>query len=785
MNRNTIRRWACLCATLIALTLASGASAQDNKRYDFDLAAQPLEQALEAFAEVTRRQVIANSTDLSGLQSNSVQGRFTAAEALEQLIAGAALRYSTLNGEDFALESVALAGGASPVSPYRLDEIIVRGELLTRSFLNTQTSVSVVTGAELDRGTDKDLFDTVDRLPNVNAQGGGFGFVIRGVADGGVGGGAAQAISVQIDGAAVPNGQALRTGALSTWDLEQVEVLRGPQSTQQGPNALAGAIVLRSQDPIFDNEFKVRADYGSFDETRLAAAVNIPLGEHWAFRFSAEDYSSDGDITNFWTGEDNASESLTTYRAKLRYQPDEALDMVLTYSSSENELGDQSIIDTMFPEERFANQLNSTIGETDFTTLRIDYDLGAQWSLASETGYLRSDYELFIGLQPEVPTNTPGGRTVDDTSTSQELKFLYDSGPARAVVGGYYQNFEKDLFFQAIIPDTSIFGLPPGSAVLGNTFDNETENYAVFGEIEFDLNDRWMLLGGLRYDNEQQDTVIANFSEFTPDPVGLSADPMPVAQDASYDAWLPKFGVVYSLTEDSTLGFTAQRAYRAGGAATDFQGTAYEYEPEYANNFELSYRSKLSGSSANLSANVFLTDYTDMQVGVPGDSGTFLDSRIENAGEATLWGFEVLFDIEPIDNLLMFANIGYTDTEFDEYIGGQGETPVDLSGNRFPQAPEWTGSVGGSYFWDQGFFVRLDANYTDSSFYTVNNVPEELNEPFTLVNAQFGYESRQGWTALVFGRNILDEQYLARKRADGFSSAGDSRVVGVSVTFSY
>lgn len=683
-------------------------------------------------------------------------------------------------GEESSIDAEDEAGDAK-----ELDVLVVRGELLERTLLETQTGVSIVTGQELDRSTDKDLFDTIDRLPNVNAQGGGFGFVIRGITDGGVGGGSAQAVSVQIDGASVPNGQALRTGSLSTWDLEQVEVLRGPQSTQQGPNALAGAIVLRSQDPIFQQEYKVRADYGSFNETRLAVAANLPLSDTWAFRFTAEDYDSDGDITNVFTGEDNAFESLTTYRAKLRFAPSEALDMVLTCTSSENELGDQSIIDTRFPAERLATQRNSTIGETDSTTLRVSYDFGNAWSLSSETGFLSSDYELFIPIQPANPANTPGGRTVDDTSISQELKLVFDYGNLQGVVGGYYQQFDKDLFFQAIIPDTSQFGLPPGSAIFGNTFDNEIQNLAVFGELEYDINERWSLIGGFRYDEEDQDISTTNFSEFTPDPFGLSANPAPVDLDASYSAFLPKVGAVYHFDSDMTLGFTAQRAYRAGGAASDFQGTAYEYDPEYADNFELSFRNQWLDGAASLSANLFLTDYTDMQVGVPGPSGTFLDSRIENAGEATLRGIEFLFDWRPTDQLSLFANMGYTDTEFDRYIGGFGDTPIDLSGNRFPQAPEITGSIGGRYDFEGGFYIDLNANYTDSSFYTVNNVPEELNEPFTLVNLQVGYQSRSGWSANFYGRNVLDEQYLARKRADGFSSAGDSRVVGISVTASF
>lgn len=774
--------------------LATGADAEslDNAdaRYDFSIPRQSLESALEQFSRITRRQVSVDSRLVENLSSDPVSGRLTAQDALAAITGNLGLEIVTIDDVDFALRASSEVSSAPLRSDFRyqqIEEIVVRGELLERSLQNTQTSVSVVRGDELDAAVDKDLFDLVDRLPGVSAQGGGFGFVIRGVADGGVGGGAtAQAISIQIDGATVPNGQALRTGSLSTWDLEQVEVLRGSQSTQQGPNSLAGAIVLRSKDPTFEHELKVRGDYGTFNESRLALAANLPLNEQWALRVSAEDFQSDGDIEARFSGQDNGTEFLKTYRAKLRFSPGGSFDAVLGYTRSSNRLGNQLILDDLFPERRLAQQLTTEEGDSDTVSLRAEYVVSETWSLLSETAYLRSDYLLNTPLQPEVPGNTPAFRTVDDTSLSQEFKLNYGGERLQGVVGVYYQRFEKDLEFEAIIPDTStIPGFPPGSAVFANTLDNEFENAAVFTEFEYGLADRWTVIAGLRYDNERQNNVTTNSSVFTPDPFGLSANPEPVDLDADYSAVLPKIGVVYDLGNDQSIGFTAQRAYRAGGSATDFQsGVQYEFDPEYSNNYELSYRSVLASKTLVLNANVFYTDYTDMQLSVPGPTNTFLDARIENAGEATLWGVELQADYQPTENLNLFAGIGYVDTEFDEYVGGTGTNVIDLSGNEFPQAPNLTGSAGGSYLFGNGFYAHIVVSHTDDTYYTVNNLPGELNEPFTLVNAQVGYE-RERWSANVYARNLFDEQYLSRKRIDGASTAGDSRVVGVSVTASF
>lgn len=770
---------------MLALTLTLPAQAQENGdvTFDFRLEAKPLSQALADFSRTTRRQVAADSDAIRGFDSNAVSGRMTAQAALEQMVAGKGVELVIVNGRSFALRI--REGEVSPneVRQGIHEEVYVYGQLLERSLQDTQTSVSIVTGEELDRSVDKDLFDVIDRIPGVNAEGGGFGFVIRGVPSGGVGGsGSGPTINVQIDGASVPNGQALRTGSLSTWDLEQVEVLRGPQSTQQGPSSLAGAIILRSKDPGFEQEFKLRGDYGSFNETRVAMAANLPVSDQWALRLTYEDYESDGDIENVFTGEDNAQEFLQTIRGKLRFKPHARFNAVFSYTRSENRQGNQSIDDRQFPARRVTNQLSYDEGKTDTIALLAEYVINENWRFRSETTHLQSDYELFIPIQALDPRNSPGGRTVDDTSTTQELKLLYNSGNLTGVFGAYYQRLEKDLFFEALVPDTTVFDFPPGSAVFGNTFDSEVDNFAIFGEAEYDFSSKWTFVAGLRVDSENQETATTQFSVFTPDPLGLSASGEAVDLDADYSALLPKASVIYHFNNAMSLSFTAQRAYRAGGAATDFTGSAYEFDPEYSNNYELALRSMLLDERAAFNANLYYTDYTDMQVGIPGPSGTFVDSTVENAGQATLWGIEILTELQVTDNLEVYANVGYADTEFDDYIGADATgAPADLSGNAFSQAPNWTGSVGGSYFFGNGFEADLSVNHTDESYYTVRNLAEELNKPFTLVNARLGYRSNGAWSAYLYTRNLFDKQYLSRKRTAGSSTAGDSRVIGISL----
>lgn len=759
------------------------AQADTNDLIHFSIAPKPLNAALNDFARATDWQLGFNAALTESVQAPGINGKYKPGQALDLLLKGSGLGYRFTGANTVTLVK-------NPAGIKLMQPVTVRGELLARARQDTQTSVSVVTGEELDRSTDKDLFDTVDRLPNINAQGGGYGFVIRGITDRGPGSaGTASAISVQIDGANVPNGQALRTGALSTWDLQQIEVLRGPQSTQQGPNALAGAIILRSKDPGFEQEFKARADYGSFNEQRIAAAVNLPVNDRLATRFSYEDYRSDGDIKSSFNAEEIGEERLETMRARLRYKPDRNLNVILGYLYSDNKLGNQGINERRFSKHRVNSQETNATGITNQLNLRINYRFNDQWSLYAQTSYLDSEYLLQNPLEPGNRLNSPAFRTVDDISLSQELKLQYQADALRAVAGGYYLETDKDLEFKAIIADASRFGrFPAGtSAILGNAFDAQVENYAVFSEAEYRLTSQWLLVAGLRYDWEQQNNVSINQSSFKPEPFpGFNRPPTTVKLDADYSALLPKIGVIYDWSDAISIGFTAQRGYRAGGSATAFVlRTPYEYDPEFTHNYELAFRSVWLNRRLTVNTNLFYTDYKDIQVNIPGPSGTFADATIENAARATLWGGELLSDFDVTPNLSLFANIGYTKTRFDDFILNINRKPTDVSGNEFSQAPRWTGSIGAGYYAGNGLQLEFDVNFTDKSYYTAANDPKELNSSFTLVNARISYHSNSFWQAQLYARNLFDRQYLARKRADGFSSAGDSRVIGISFSADY
>lgn len=180
-----------------------------------------------------------------------------------------------------------------------VEAVIVTGEKSSRTLQQTITSVAVTTAAKIERENIQTLYDVVNRTANMSETYGKTGFTIRGISNSNVSGGGTGGLStVYVDGAALPE-QAVFSGPLEMWDIAQVEVLRGPQSTLQGRNSLAGAVIIRSTDPTFDYGFRARATVASGDERSIAFAGGGPLvAEQMAFRLAAEKKDSDGFLYN-------------------------------------------------------------------------------------------------------------------------------------------------------------------------------------------------------------------------------------------------------------------------------------------------------------------------------------------------------------------------------------------------------------------------------------------------------------------------------------------------------
>jgi outer membrane receptor protein involved in Fe transport len=699
-----------------------------------------------------------------------------------------------------------------------LEAIVVTGEKLGRTQEQTATSVSITSGRQIEDYGDESLYDLMRRTANVSADGVD-GFSIRGISDEGAEGlsRGTPVISVYLDGVALdPTAQG--GNAVDSFDLEQVEILRGPQSTSQGRNALAGAVVATTRDPTDWWDALARVRVAERGTRQYAAAGGGPLGAGFAFRLAGDFSESDGDIVNVTRNDPEwAASKDELLRAKLAYKPAWAPDFstLLTLSDTRAEGGNYGQLESDEDGARRRStdnepRVNDT--RTRLASLRAEYAFVPAVVLSSITGYSRSELDRLNDVDQ---TEGDGGARMllqDGRNLTQELRLnLKGWGPLTGLIGLFASSFETGFdssFHDLAIPLSAVLPLPGTENVVArvdgrSVSDQDGRNLALFAEFDWRIVERLTLTAGLRYDRERRnlitDYVITRADYY---PLGNESLPplnlLPVLQaagvlpgtdgaesaDGDYGALLPKLGLRYALAPRYTAFVTYAEAYRAGGAEVSAcDSTLNSYDPEYTRNWETGLRTQpLPRLDVNL--NVYRVDWRDQQVLVPSDDG--LCSTTQNAARSTLHGGELESAWRPLSSLRLYASLGVSRTEFKDYRTAD----ADFTGNEFVQAPHFTGSLGGSWRSARGAFASASFSRGDGYWSTPDNDDRERGDARDLLDARLGWEFR-AVKAYLYGRNLLDEDYVRNRQrvTTGLGlleegtivTYGDRRLLGVQI----
>lgn len=755
-----------------------------------------------------------------------------------------------------------LAQDAGDVSP-EIEEVVVKGQKIERSLQETTASVAVYDEATIVEQNFTSIYDALNQTANVSGLSGDRGFSIRGLANGGASPGdqTSDVSAVYLDGAFVPNSLYFGDG-LNLWDVGAVEVFRGPQSTIQGRNALAGAIVARTVDPDLDGfGGRVQGSIGDYNTWRTSGAFSVPIIEgQVGLRLSADRRETDGFTDNPVLGRDDIdSRENTTLRGKLLIAPEwnDKLEIRLMGSLIDSDIGEDRVRLDRFPPDRISEQ--NTIDrdriEAEQFSGVIDYALSDELTFTSVTAYIESDRDVFFD-----PTNDASGpespsvsSTAQDTF-SQEFRLTMNSDRWSGLLGLYAFDSTTDFVNEgaagatvdtdAVFPPPELFAtvlfmttmptpeqilqagfvreqivtLAPSFEIFSSTATNDQiRNYAAFGEVTYDLSEKWSFTLGARYDRESIDQTV--FDTLTVPPIE-TGDPqidailaaiaeqftteIDLAADNDFEAFLPKFVANYRWTDDISTAFSVQRAYRAGGLSFNFfraqlpipgdgdptdqdvleaAGVVNSFDPEFTWNYELAFRSQWLDRRLTVNANAFYIDYQDQQINLQ-LSNNPLDRITENVGESRLFGaeLEVFAALSPA--LSLFANLGLTETEFTKSVVSINE--IDLNGNEFAAAPPVTAGFGGRYTHSSGMFLNVRARYADEAFTFVQNQSADdavKNDSFFVVDTLIGYEGNR-FTVELFANNLFDEEYVvqntfpdAQELAVG--RVGAPRLVGV------
>ena len=712
------------------------------------------------------------------------------------------------------------------------------GEKSRRPLQETFASVAVLTASDIARQNLTNLYELLDTIPNVAIDGNQTTFSIRGVDAFNVSGsGEGPLASVYLDGAAIPR-LALASGPLDVFDVAQVEVFRGPQSTIQGRNTLAGAVIINTADPTFGWTGKARLILRKESgETRAGLALGGPIiDDEIAFRVTGEASKTDGFMQNVTLGRHADRTASLALRGKILIQPAIAprLSVLAGILHDRHERGAfYGELDSPFAavdrvvtsDVQDVRSVDSRIG-----SVTARYEIGAQSTLISLSNFSRF---RFRSLADADRTATPDqlSRIDEPTRTfQQEVRFHFREPWMEGIIGAVYLRERRAYQFSATqslslsslgvpaqlqsigLPQTAIdevIALYGGTLPIQNSLSQPqlTQNHAAFTDLTVPLAGRTRLRLGLRYDREGQkrsatQTVVINRA--LPDPRSLAAPTLgpivsrlnaslqALAQGGNsggestqvvYDAWLPMVGVTHDLSKDVAVAGTVRRGYRAGGAGINQQrGESFSFRPEFTTNFELAVRSAWLDRHLTINANLFWTEWKNQQIAVQLTPGSLYDTQIVNAARSRLYGFEMESRARITDALDIYAGIGFTRANFKEFDLHRRAAAVSYQGKEFPRAPRWSISGGASFAHPRGPFANLGASYRSAYYQTVANQEARDIPGRATVNARIGWKGRF-LSASLSASNIFDvqksEQFFIDTDGRRRGALSEPRVLGL------
>jgi iron complex outermembrane receptor protein len=687
-------------------------------------------------------------------------------------------------------------------------------------------AISAFSAEQLDKAGITDLTDISRLAPDFTAVN-DVGFVrlsVRGVQSNANDEGGDQAMVFNIDGDYINRGNFINA---AMFDLERVEVLRGPQGTLYGRNATAGAVNVIARKPSLDGlDIAVSADVGDYSSQIYNGALNFTLGERVALRLAAMSAEHDGYNTHPNFTEATNSQDSEAYRLGALFKLTDAWSIYLAAEYSE---------EFLIPSYAAANANNppftadapvpGTCSSPGWQTVAV---FAPGFGCAPYgTDYVSSiDRDKYVNFAPWL-----GNRDQDSTAYRGSIEYGGDSVAAiyrfafRSSHWDGAQGLPNLMFYRAEDDDTTSHELrfsstatngffwqaglfyykdevngkgglhlpfgqqadPMGFGIYLNTFyrpDFDSESKAAFGQIEVPFADKFTAVLGARY---TQDDKSGTFYSFAGPPAfgtgGLDQlRPIeeanvvtPAESDHNESTWT--VGVNYQPNDDSLHYAKVSKGYKAGGF--DSVGT---YEPETNIAYELGSKNQFGKSLFNIAA--FYYDYKDLQASVLLD--TTRGGQIFNAGKAEIYGVEAEYEVRLTNNDTLRLSANYLSAEYKKFapleeavqcVGGctANTVPSDATGNTLPNAPEWILTLGYDHVWDVGAGTltgSVFSRYKDDYFNSVFNYQDSQQDAYTQTDVSLEYQTGKGnWSVLAYARNLEDERPM---NFMNFISAGPS-----------
>jgi len=682
----------------------------------------------------------------------------------------------------FSLAVSAQADDA-PAGAQVIDEIVVTADYRGRSVGEIPSSLSVLGADAVDELAVQHFEELVYAVPNLNWSGDGHRaryFQIRGVGE-----------LEQYQGAPNPSVGFLvddidfsGIGTIATlFDIERIEVLRGPQGSRYGANALAGLIYVQSAMPTAEPSARLRVTAGQDDAFAGGIAVGGPVtgDEALLYRFSAHHHSSDGFRDNEFLGRsDTNGRDETTLRGRLSYVPTDSLDVNLALMYADIDDGyDAFAIDNGYTmrSDNPGRDAQQSVGAslkmewsgldglmlTSITAVAdsdIDFGFDADWGNADSWSPYTYDY---------VSQSDRARRTL-----SQELRIASDTGASFDYLLGLYAmrlDDELETHDRGEYYDPFFDLADSLDAVFAS--DYQALNLAAFGQVGIGIGDATRLSIGLRVERRLTDYRDSN---------GLDAGPAETMTGG-------EVALTHEFSPTLSSYVNLSRGYKAGGfnLGVAVPEDRREFGAEALWNAEIGIRSSWLDDTLRVDASAFVNRRDDQQVRSsfqldPGDPTTFI-FLTDNAATGDSYGLEADVRWFPGDAFELYLAVGLLDATFDRYIAPQG----DLSGRDQAHAPNYTLALGGAYRHPSGWYARVDTSARDAFYFDVSH--DQRSEAYALANLRVGFDA-ESWSAELWLRNAFDTEYAVRGFYFGneppdfppilYTRLGDPRQLGVT-----